>query len=363
MTATFPAIVGHPRPKRLLAAALAGTPGHAYLFLGPTGVGKRSVALAFARALNCAQRSPGDAPPSLFDDLASPPAARGDACGECRSCRLIDAGTHPDVRVIDRLTGADERRARAPKNISVEVVRAATIDATRRPEMGGRRVYIIHRADELSLPGFDALLKTLEEPASSVTFLLTAVDEGLIPPTIISRCQIVRFGPIPRPDLTDFLVGRHGAEDRLAERIARAADGSPAIALELLADGADGKRRLGYYAEAFALSRASVADRLARVEALMRAHSSDPARTTELLRALTLLWRDVVLAHTAQQERTVLSGVQPEVEALTRALGLDAARQALVALVSAKRQIDENVQTRMALELLLMRLPVPGPAS
>jgi len=362
MTATFPAIVGHPRPKRSLAAAIAGTPGHAYLFLGPTGVGKHSVAVAFARALNCARHTSGDSPPSLFDDQPSLPAARGDACGDCRSCRLIDAGTHPDVRVIDRLTGADERRARAPRNISVEVVRAATIDATRRPEMGGRRVYIIHRADELSLPGFDALLKTLEEPASSVTFLLTAVDEGLIPSTILSRCLIVRFGPVPRPDLKDFLVIQHGAEDSLAERIARAADGSPAIALELLADGAEGKRRLGYFAEALTLSRASVADRLARVDALMRTHSGDPARTTELLRALTLVWRDVVLAHTAQREHAVLTGLQPDAEALNRALRLDAARDALVALVSAKRQLDENVQTRMALELLLMRLPVPGPA-
>src|SRR4029079_7036622 len=105
--------------------------------------------------------------------------------------------SHPDFRAIDRASGApDERRARPARNIPIEAVRALQHDAALTAHLGGRKVYLIDGAEHLSPPAMDALLKTLEEPPARVVILLTCADVGLLPLTVVSRCQVVKLSTV-----------------------------------------------------------------------------------------------------------------------------------------------------------------------
>ena len=161
--------------SHLKAARLAGRLSHAYLFLGPEGVGKASTARALAAALNCAQ-----------------PGADGDACGTCPSCRRMQAGTHPDFLVIT---------PEEPKTqIKIEVIRELRRLTEYPPLGGGWRVVLIKPAEALSAQNeaaANALLKTLEEPPPQHLLVLTARGEADLLPTIVSRCHKLAFAPLP----------------------------------------------------------------------------------------------------------------------------------------------------------------------
>jgi len=146
---------------------------HAYLFSGPHGVGKSTAALAFAQALNCDRPSPDD------------PAA---ACGQCRSCRLISQGTHPDVRLIS------PPGKRETSVIPIDRIRRDLVyDINLRPAMGRRKVYILDPADRTAPFSIHTILKALEEPPPYAVIILVTSRPALLPPTIPSRCQQVAF--------------------------------------------------------------------------------------------------------------------------------------------------------------------------
>ncbi len=148
----FASVPEQPEAKRLLAAALAEGPAHAYLLHGPPGVGKRSAATAFAAAL------------------------LGDA-------RRVEARTHPDLYVLEPLG----------EMIRIDDVRALRHDLHMRPFEADRRVYLILDAQRMNEDAADALLKDLEEPPPYAVLVLVASELGPLPPTILSRCQLVPF--------------------------------------------------------------------------------------------------------------------------------------------------------------------------
>src|ERR1700730_8366627 len=182
-------LIGHAGALAWLRGALATNRlAHAYLITGPRSVGKRTFALEMAKALNC---------------LAPAVADRPDH--SCQHCRLIERNVHPDVRVVRR---APERRlislkplAGAPLRDYADNVAFIQSDAQLRPVMSRSKVYVIVNAEELAEDAGNRLLKTLEEPAPSVIFLLTAVERGGVLPTIASRCQEIRLRPAPRGEL------------------------------------------------------------------------------------------------------------------------------------------------------------------
>ncbi|MEE3468010.1 MAG: DNA polymerase III subunit gamma/tau [Eubacterium sp.] len=184
--------------------------GHAYLFCGTRGTGKTTVAKILAKAMNCE---------NLTDD---------GPCGECARCQSIEDGSSMNVIEID---GASNNGVADVRQI-VDEVNYAPID-------GGRKVYIIDEAHMLTENAFNALLKTLEEPPSYLTFILATTDPQKIIPTIQSRCQRYDFKRIPVQTITDRLrelLDQEGveAEDRALTYIARVADGALRDALSLL---------------------------------------------------------------------------------------------------------------------------------
>ncbi len=202
---TFEEVVGQDHVKDVLTAAIRrGRVGHAYLFSGPRGVGKTTSARLLAMAVNC-EAGEGERP-----------------CGVCESCRLVQAGSHPDVIELD-----------AASNNSVDDVRELRERTLLSSLRGGTRVWILDEAHMLSKAAANALLKTLEEPPPSLLFVLATTEPERLPPTVLSRCQHFRFRR-----LTDAeIVGK------LARLSAAAGVAAETSALQLVARSADGGMR------------------------------------------------------------------------------------------------------------------------
>ncbi|MFI4970951.1 MAG: DNA polymerase III subunit delta', partial [Lysobacterales bacterium] len=183
--------------RRLTDALTGGRLHHGLLFAAPAGLGKRALAEAFAVAALCTQRRPD-----------------GHACGACRSCVLVAAGSHPDlVRITFELR--DDGKPRT--EITIDQMRALSQRFALSSQFGGLQIALVDPADRLNASAANALLKTLEEPSAATIIALIADDPSRLPATIRSRCQRIE---VPAP----------GREDALAWLRARRVDGARAMA-------------------------------------------------------------------------------------------------------------------------------------
>jgi DNA polymerase-3 subunit delta' len=205
---SFKDILGHQRPITLLQRAIRNEKVvNSYLFLGNEGIGKKAVALQFAKALNCLEGE----------------AERGDACDHCASCKKIDSALHPDVSVIEP----------EGQYIKVDQVRQMQRQLAYKPYEGKRRVCILTAADRMAPHIPNTLLKTLEEPPLHTVIILLANNSKFILPTILSRCQSIRFNPLPINMVSKWLMEDKSFNDTEAHLLASLSEGSPGKALEI----------------------------------------------------------------------------------------------------------------------------------
>jgi DNA polymerase-3 subunit delta' len=219
--------------ERLQLAVRSGRVPHAYLFAGLEGVGKEMLARRFAAMLLCGERV--EAPAST----APPDATTGtrlDACGQCDDCRLIAAGTHPDLhpiyRTLNRLHPEKKVQNKKAVDLSVDVVRHFLIaPAWRHPSRGRAKVFVVIEAHRLSNGAQNALLKVLEEPpGQSYLILLTTSADALLT-TIRSRCHEVSFQRLATPFIEELLAGRDDVSPRAARFLAELSQGSAGAAI------------------------------------------------------------------------------------------------------------------------------------
>jgi DNA polymerase-3 subunit delta' len=187
--------------------AQRGRLAHAYLFVGPEGVGKKCFAIELARALLC--------------DRPTGPLT---ACGTCASCALVDADTHPDLTLA--------RRPEEKHEFPVEQMRALLANFALKPARSRGRIVIVDEADDFNEESSNAFLKTLEEPPPGSLLILVGFSPERQLPTIVSRCQVVRFAPLPDPLVREILQ-KAEVEEELLDRLVRLAGGSPGRALAL----------------------------------------------------------------------------------------------------------------------------------
>ncbi len=185
-------IVSQDRPiAGLQRAFAAGRMPHAYLFCGEDGVGKFTTARAWAKMLLCKNRTQRSGTPAFAD-----------SCGVCASCKLFEGGTHPDFqRVYKELYEfTDKGKNAAPSvELRINVIREFLIDKIlTRPQMSGHVVYVVEEFEKVNRNSQNAMLKVLEEPPPFCVIILLCSRQDSLLPTILSRCQLVRFGPVER---------------------------------------------------------------------------------------------------------------------------------------------------------------------
>jgi len=309
---------------------------HAYLFTGPPGIGKRLFAHELARALLCENPTPG----------------KLEACDHCPACIQVEARTHPDYFS----TG---RPADSPK-IPIGVIRELCHDLSLKPARGRGKVAIVDDADDFNDPithhaAANAFLKTLEEPPPGSVLILISTNPAQQLRTIVSRCQVVRFAPLPVALVDELLQQQGVTDDGLRQRLLRLAEGSPGQAMAL-ADPAlwDFRRTLLQ-----GLTRTPVESvRLAKewiafVKEAGKESAPQRQRAKVVVRLLVDFLSDALsLCHGGPVRRTEPDD-RPLLTALMQRTGPDLLLELLERCLEADRQIDRRVQQELILEALM----------
>ncbi|HLO24468.1 MAG TPA: DNA polymerase III subunit delta' [Geobacteraceae bacterium] len=312
-------ILGQENCLALLRRTLSkGKAAHAYLFEGIEGCGKKKTAIAFIEAVFC---------------------GRDEGCGQCPSCRRMAQLQHPDLHLIEP-DGAF---------IKIDQIRELQKELSLRPYEAPRKACLIDGVDRLNPAAGNALLKTLEEPPGNALIILLTAHVGSVLPTILSRCQRLRFPALPQAAVEEFLRSRECAPET-ARIIASLAGGSLKRALEIGEDEAL-TDRTKLLERLDALTTREMAPLFSMAEEL----SGDREKALETLDLLATYLRDILLLQGGSSE-VINADLLPLIEKNACRFSLDAVMERIRHVFEARYALQRNVNPRLALEVLFMRL-------
>ncbi len=328
----FRDLIDQQHATSLLRGALrSGRIAHAYLFVGPAGVGRLTAARAFAQALLCS-------------------AGGDDACGRCAACRKVEAGAHPDLRVVSpsgRTDTGAERRA-----VGIDQIRELKRDSSFPPYEARWKVFIVEDADTMRAEAANSLLKILEEPPPGIVIILIAESAAGVLPTLVSRSQLVRFAFVPAPDIARALTERMGISAARAGFLAALSAGRVGAAFAAARGGEEPfEQRHGAVQFLEAVLGEDVAAGLDAAEALAR-RRDDIERWLDI----ALLWiRDVIVwQETRDPSLLVNLDEQPAIAGWAARAEGDRFRRSAEAIEAAKAHLRANLNPRLVLEALVV---------
>jgi DNA polymerase-3 subunit delta' len=311
------------------------------LISGPEGVGKKALASTFAQALCCLQSTVPGVP-----------------CGECRSCRKIARGVHPDVQTfgIESQIASTSKSTGKNTTLTIETIRAMTSTAVLRPVEGDWRVIVVDDAELMQETAQEALLKTLEEPPAFAVIALLANDAELLLPTVRSRCQTIELSLLSRTQIERGLIEKRIDPVR-AEEIAGAAGGAPGWAIRAIEQPKLLNDRREVLERSLNWVRATPYE---RVVTAIRLGDSFTKRRQVVFRELEValgVWRDALLLKSGLATAVMFPSASAELAQVVEAWPLQKVHAALRSVRQCIADLEANVRPRLAIESMVLQWP------
>ncbi len=310
---------------------------HAFLISGPNHVGKMTLAVDIARAINCEN----DNPP----------------CGECESCLKIQQGKHADIQVISLIPqNDDEDKPRT--EISIDDIRQIQHNVSLPPFEGKHKAFIIEGAESMSIEAANCLLKTLEEPVTQAIFMLLTANAGLIPETVASRCQKISLNPLTATVIENSLITVYDIDNQKASVLSRLSHGCFGWAL---AAAQDEKILEDYFEKrnkVLEVVSAGLQERFSYAGTLSTQFAKDRAAVYEILDLWLDIWRDVLLLKAGLPESVNNIDIGRQLKQLSAGVDMDGIRNSIRSIQEAKAQLSLNANSRLVLEVMMLDIPV-----
>ncbi len=307
---------------------------HAYLFTGPRGVGRRTLAIRFAQGLSCLE-----------------PVSPGHPCGKCRTCRQIETMQHIDLSVVKR----QEERTR----ILIEQIRDLQNQLKYSPHENRYRIALCINFEEANEAAQNAFLKTLEEAPSRAILLLTAATPETLLPTIVSRCEVIRLRPMGISELEQELLSLENLAPEDAKLIAHLSQGCPGSALHLINQPEELEWHQKMTAESIRLIQQDIHARIQFARGMAeRKRLEDPMA---LLNVWELLWSDILHQAAGSHLPRVNIAYTDQIARMAGQITSDTAGFVLGMLRQAAGFLECNVNKSLLLENLLINWPVIRP--
>lgn len=322
-------LIGHEWAVQMLKQhVVQGTHRQAYLITGPDNVGRSTLALRFAQALNCPQ-----------------PVEVGEPCLDCPTCSQLERSVHPDLAVVEA-----ERRG-GP--IKVDQIRRLQHGLSLAPYDAKYRIAILLQFEDANPQAANALLKTLEEPPQQVVLLLTAVSADRLLPTIVSRCEVIRLRPVPCAEMNQGLNSFWQIPPKEADLLTHLSGGRPGYAFRLYQDPEELSNRDSWLQDQLNLLSASRVDRFNYAEAMAK----NPQTLPEILKIWLSLWRDILLRASSSTSQITNIDFQEKINELAHWYTHQQAFSMVVAIEKVLDHLAHNINPRLALEVFMLDLP------
>jgi DNA polymerase-3 subunit delta' len=328
-------VIGQTRVVTLLQHSLdAGKLAHAYLLVGLPHVGKMTTALNLAQALNC--------------------EASERPCLQCASCQKIAVASHADVQVIGLIHNEDSTEA---KLIGIDQIKQMQHTTSLPPFEGNHKVFIIDNAELLSMEAANCLLKTLEEPADKVTFILLTANDRLLPETVVSRCQRLELTPLSMAEVESVLAGNWGIEPKRARLLAGLSHGCLGWALSAVVDDSLLQQHDEDMKMLLNVITADSEERFALVAQLAAQFNQNRESVYIILDLWLDFWRDLMLTRLGCHD--IITNIDRRNELVEIARGYQPAqiKSYIESIQAAAEQLRQNANTRLALEVLMLDIP------
>jgi DNA polymerase-3 subunit delta' len=328
-------VIGHERAVSLLKHSLESNAlAHAYLCIGPQHVGKMTLALDLAEALNC--------------------EATDRPCLECASCKKIAAGNHADVQIIGLNQNEEEAEAR---RISIDQIKDIQHAASLPPFEGKQKVFIIDGAELMSIEAANCLLKTLEEPNDKITFLLLTTNDRLVPATVVSRCQRIELQPLPIDKEAAALIEKANIKPERARLLAGLSHGCPGWAMAAAGDEKIMERRNEELNRVVDIIKADYEERFTYVAQLAAKFTQNRGAVYDTLDVWLDYWHDLMLVKLGCEDMITNIDRKDELTKMAGNYRLTRIKNFIESIESAGEQLKQNVNTRLALEVLMLDIP------